>query len=210
MKHEWRKAEKELYLPGKSPAVVQVQAMKFIVVEGEGDPNGPEFSEAIGVLYSLAYGLKMNLKKRESPPAGYADYAVYPLEGVWSLNDGARAGYDGTFDKSDLVYRLMIRQPDFISGEYCKEILALTKKKKPHPLLEKVIFEKSEEGLSVQMMHLGPYDDEPDSFARMEEFAAGEKLKRLTKNHREIYLSDFRKTAPEKLKTVLRFSVSPA
>ncbi len=112
-------------------------------------------------------------------------------------------------DKNDFVFKLMIRQPDFVTEDFAREMLDLTKKKKPHPFLEQVKFEKITDGLCVQMLHSGSYDDEPASFKIMEEFAEKENLTRLSKNHREIYLSDFRKVAPEKLKTVLRFWVKP-
>lgn len=207
MKHEWRKKEKHIYLPKTTPLVVDVPAYQFLTISGEGNPNNEIFPEYIGVLYSLSYGIKMTLKKMETPPQGYNDYTVYPLEGVWDINEEAKKNYDGTLNKDDLVFELMIRQPAFVSQDFFEEILALTQKKKPHPLLEQVKLEEIEEKKCVQMLHIGPYDDEPASFAMMEAFATQEHLTRISKKHREIYLSDFRKVAPEKLKTVLRFQV---
>ena len=141
------------------------------------------------------------------PPTGYMDYPVYPLEGIWDVNEAAKRE-DRAFNKDDLVFKIMIRQPAFVDADLFQEMLELTKTKKPHPLLDKLQFEAIMDGKCVQMLHIGPYDDEPASFQRMEEFATAQQLKRLSKTHREVYLSDFRKVAPEKLKTVLRFQVA--
>ncbi|MDC7224639.1 MAG: GyrI-like domain-containing protein [Spirochaetales bacterium] len=206
MKYEWRKEEKGLYLPKAIPTEVRVPEMGFFCVEGAGNPNGEAFGEYIQALYSLAYGVRMS-GKGGTAPEGFFEYTVYPLEGVWGLTEKGRAEYDGSLNKDELAFTLMIRQPDFVTADYAAELCERTKKKKPHPLLEKVRFERREEGRCVQMLHLGPYDEEPASFERMEEFCRAEGLVRQGKVHREIYLSDVRKTAPEKLKTVLRFSV---
>ncbi|MDC7221135.1 MAG: GyrI-like domain-containing protein [Spirochaetales bacterium] len=206
MKHEWKKQEKELYLPKGEPTVVSLPKMSFFTVEGEGNPNDEAFGEYIQVLYSLSYAVRMS-RKAGIEPAGYFEYTVYPLEGVWSLTKKGIAEYDGSLDKDELAFELMIRQPDFVRPDFAGEILERTKKKKPHPLLDKVEFKSIEEGRCVQMMHLGPYDDEPASFGRMEAFCRDEGLTRKSKVHREIYISDVRRTAPEKLKTVLRFKV---
>ena len=101
----------------------------------------------------------------------------------------------------------MIRQPDFVNHDFAAEIIELTKKKKPHPLLENVIFNSIEDGNCVQMMHLGSYDDEPVSFRKMEDFCNEKNLTRESKIHREIYLSDARRVSKEQLKTVLRFKI---
>jgi hypothetical protein len=206
MKYEWRKQEKTLYLPKGEAEKVTVPAMNFFTVKGKENPNDESFGEYIKVLYSLAYGVRMSPKSGMEPP-GYFEYTVYPLEGVWDLSEKGRAEYNGTLDKDELVFTLMIRQPDFVKADFFGEILAHTMKKKPHRLLEQVEFQSLEEGLCVQMMHLGPYADEPISFARMEEFCQSEGLIRKCMTHREIYLSDPKKSAPEKLKTVLRFGV---
>jgi hypothetical protein len=202
MKHEWRKAEKAVYLPKNKPEIIDIPTFQFITIEGEGNPNSPFFSEYIAALYSVAYPIKMTIKKQKG-----TDFTVYPLEGVWDINEAAKANFDGKINKADLVFKLMIRQPDFVETAFFEEMLALTKKKKPNDLLEKVKFEKIKEGKCVQMLHIGSYDDEPASFDIMENFAKQENLTRLSKIHREIYLSDFRKVAAEKLKTVLRFQV---
>ena len=207
MKHEWRKKEKKIYFPKNKPEIIKIPGYKFLTIEGEGNPNSDFFSEYIGVLYALSYAIKMNLKKG-TDLKGYYDYTVYPLEGVWDINEEAKKTYDGKIDKNDLVFKLMIRQPDFVDDEFVKKMIDQTREKKPHVLLDKVKFEKITDGKCIQMMHLGSYDEEPESFKLMEAFAEKEDLYRISKVHREIYLSDFRKVAPEKLKTVLRFKVA--
>lgn len=210
MKHEWRKKEKAIYIPKNKPELIHIPTYQFITIEGEGNPNSDFFANYIQVLYSLSYAIKMTLKKGDiQQPVGYCDYTVYPLEGVWDINEKARAIFDGTINKDDLVFKLMIRQPDFVSVDFFNQMLEQTKLKKPNALLEQAKFETILEGLCVQMLHIGSYDNESESFAVMEEFAEKENLLRLSKIHREIYLSDFRRVAPEKLKTVLRFKVKP-
>ncbi|NND06381.1 MAG: hypothetical protein HKN87_08370 [Saprospiraceae bacterium] len=206
-KQEWRKHEKEYYMPKSKPMQIDIPPFKYITIAGEGSPASESFSNFIGVLYSVAYAIKMNLKRNSVKPTGYCDYTVYPLEGVWDLNEEARQNYDGTFNKDDLVFKLMIRQPGFVKATFFKEMIRITKVKKPNELLDYVQFKEIKDGLCVQMLHMGSYDDEPQSFAIMEEFASKENLQRTSKAHREIYLSDFRKVPSDKLKTVLRFKV---
>jgi hypothetical protein len=208
-KHEWRKQEKALYLPKKKPETITIPPQKFFTIQGEGNPNSEPFAERITVLYSLSYAMKMGLKKDLPQPAGYQDYTVYPLEGVWGLSEKGKAQYDGKVNKDELVYTIMIRQPDFVDEALAQQVIERTKVKKPHPLLDNAKFETIEDGPCVQMMHIGSYDDEPASFALMEAYAEAENLRRLSKQHREIYLKDFRKTPPEKLQTTLRFKVEP-
>lgn len=208
MKHEWRKAERTLYLPKATPELIRVPAFKFFVIEGEGNPNDSFFAEYIGVLYAVSYAVKMSAKKGIAPQ-GYFDYTVYPLEGVWDLKEYARANaMDGVLNKEALMFKLMIRQPDFVEAEFALEMLARTKKRKPHDLLERIRFETCEEGACIQMLHLGSYDNEPASFNMMEAYAEQCHYQRKEKTHREIYISDIRKVIPEKLKTVLRFKVT--
>ena len=204
MKYEWRKQGKELYLPKNKPEIVTVPSFKFFMIEGKGNPNSEDFSEAVGVLYSLAYAVKM-LPKKGIIPEGYFDYTVFPLEGIWDLAEEARTL--DTLDKSKLIYTIMIRQPDFVTDDLAKEVIEMVKKKKPHPLLNKVRFNSLEDGRCVQMLHLGSFDDEPKSFSIMEGYCIENNLKRISKIHREIYISDARKTQPDKLKTVLRFKI---
>jgi hypothetical protein len=204
MKYEWKKEEKQLYLPKNKPELIEVPSSKFFMINGKGNPNDEAFAEVIGVLYSLSYAVKM-IPKSGITPDGYFDYTVFPLEGVWDLEVEARAAEK--LDKDKLIYTLMIRQPSFVTEELAKIAIENTKKKKPHNLLQNVQFGSIEDGLCVQMMHIGSYDNEPASFSLMEEFCHNNGLKRIGKTHREIYISDFRKTQPDKLKTILRIKV---
>ena len=207
-KYEWRKKEKSLYLPKPSPEMINVPSFKFITLRGEGSPANEFFTECVGALYSLAYAIKMTLKKMEDSPKGYFDFTVYPLEGVWDINDKAKDQFSGIINKEDLIYQLMIRQPDFVDDNLFNKMLDQVKQKKPSPLLDRINFETVVERKCIQMLHLGRFEDEPASFAKMEIFAKVEGVTRLSKTHREIYLSDTRKMSPEKLKTVLRFQVN--
>ncbi|MGH1471110.1 MAG: GyrI-like domain-containing protein [Cellvibrionaceae bacterium] len=206
-KHEWRKQEKQFYLPKRKPEVVNIPEFKFISISGEGNPNSAFFQEHIRALYPLAYTIKMTLKKQTKKPKGYQDFTVYPLEGVWDIKVEARENFTGIINPDDLVYEIMLRQPDFVDDAIYAEMFDIVKKKKPNPLYDKIKFHKVTEGKCVQMLHVGKFADEPASFSEMEAFAKQKGLTRLSKIHREIYLSDLRKTAPEKLKTVLRFNV---
>lgn len=204
MKYEWRKKEKEYYIPKEKPQLVEIPEFKYFTLKGQGNPNTEAFKECIGVLYSLSYAIRM-MPKNGITPDRYFEYTVYPLEGIWDLTEEGRL--EETLNKDELVYKLMIRQPDFVTEEVVKTAMEIVKKKKPHPLLEKVEFESIKEGLCVQMLHVGPYDDEPRTFSVMKEFCIENNLEIKTLAHKEIYLSDFRKTEASKLKTVLRYLV---
>jgi hypothetical protein len=208
MKHEWRKKEKLIYIPKAKPEVIEIPEYNFLTISGKGNPNNPEFAEYIGALYPICYGIKMGLKKNPILK-GYYDYTIYPLEGVWDISDEAKKTYleNTKINKDDLIFTLMIRQPNFITPEYVLSAIDKAKIKKPNSLFNKVKFEKIKEGKCIQMLHIGSYDDEAASFKTMEEFAKNEGLERISKIHREIYLSDFRRVPAEKLKTVLRFNV---
>jgi hypothetical protein len=206
MKHDWKKEDKKYYLPKNEPELIEVPEFGFFSIKGEGNPNDAFFGEYIQVLYSLSYAVKMSPKSGKAP-AGYFDYTVYPLEGVWDLKDASRIRADRTFDKNDLIFKLMMRQPDFVTPEYAAEIIEYTQKKKLLRLLGEVTYNRIAEGLCIQMLHNGPYDAEPESFRKMEAFAGIKGLARPFHFHREIYLSDARKVSPDKLRTVLRFTV---
>lgn len=204
MKHEWRKKEKNYYLPKNKPEVVNIEKLKFIKIKGTGNPNNEEFSEKVGTLYSIAYAIKM-MPKKGIVPEGYFDYTVYPLEGVWDLKEEARN--EKILNKDKLVYTIMIRQPEFVTQDIFSHALELTKSKKNNELLDEIEFSTIEEGLCVQMMHIGSFDEEHKSFEVMEQFCEENNLLIKSKAHREIYISDFRRTAQDKLKTVLRYRV---
>jgi len=201
-KIDFKKDYKDLYLPKQAPSVITVPAMNFIMIEGSGDPNGEEFALATAALYSLSYAVRMSHKSKEVP-AGYYEYTVFPLEGEWDLVDKTLPATD----KSNYAYRIMIRQPDFLNACLFERFLAETKEKKPNAYLDKAVFGMIEEGLCCQMLHPGSYDSEPASFERMERFCRENGYSRISRKHREIYLSDPRKTETDKLRTVLRFQV---
>lgn len=207
-KYEWRKHAKELYMPKKQPVKMDVPEMKYFMIQGRGNPNTSEdFQKHIETLYSLSYAIRMMPRKGETPE-GYFEYTVFPLEGLWDLDEeGRKLDY---LDKDHFVYTLMIRQPDFVTEELFDYAKETAKQKKKNLPVEQVTFESIKEGLCVQAMHVGSYDDEPATFEKMEQFCADNHLRRTDLRHKEIYISDPRRTAPEKLKTVLRFKVEEA
>lgn len=152
-------------------------------------------------MYSLSYAAKMRWKKENK-----LDYSVYPLEGIWTLKTSDSIDKN-VIDKNELMFTLMIRQPDFISNEYAHDIIEQVKIKKSYPLLEKVRFSTIEEGLCVQILHTGSYDTESESFEKMDSLISLHNLSRINSIHREIYLSDARKAQKDKLKTILRYQI---
>ncbi|HEL1185517.1 TPA: GyrI-like domain-containing protein [Streptococcus equi subsp. zooepidemicus] len=203
MKYEWRKQEKNLYGAKQTPIIVEVPKQKFILIKGKGNPNETDFSDRISALYSVAYAIKMLFKNamKNKTDSEITDFTVYPLEGLWKKVDGKE------LDKSKLEYTLMIKQPDFITQEIFTEALENVKKKKPNALYDEMSFREIEEGKSIQILHVGSYDDEPKSFEQMNEFVRKLNLTRIGDFHREIYLSNKNRTSEEKQKTILRYSV---
>lgn len=200
MKYEWRKAEKSLYGVKASPKVVDVPQQSFIMLDGTGNPNLPGFAEEVSALYALAYAIKMDYKKSHANRE-IQDFTVYPLEGIWQQKE------QGELVKEELIYTIMIAQPSFISKEMVKEALEKVKVKKPNSHYEKIRFETVKEGKCLTMLHLGSFDSEPLSFAKMDEFCKENSLNRRSFFHREIYLNNLNRTSPDKLKTVLRYQV---
>ena len=202
-KYEWRKTEKEFYLAKAVPAVIDVPPMNYFAVDGAGSPDSEEFQAVVGLLYTLSYTIRMMPKSGWTPP-DYQEYTVFPLEGLWRMDSDAwRPGSE--LDKSKLRYRLMIRQPWFVTPEVVERARASALRKVSAEMLERASFETMTDGLSVQMLHAGPYDTEPETFAAMNEFMQEHGLSRTEQVHREIYLSDPRRVAPEKNRTTLRF-----
>lgn len=206
MKKEWRKHEKEIYLPKNKPVLIDVPTYNYFAIKGEVNPGNPLFGDYIAALYTLSYAIRMSYKW-EQPPVDYYEYTVYPLEGVWDLKDHSKY-VPGEVDKDNLAFELMIRQPEFVSEEFAKMILKETLNKKPDSLIQQVEFKKIYEGLCLQMLHKGSYDDEASTFDVMTQYCDENNLKRVSMKHREVYLSDFRRTATLNLKTVLRFKVN--
>lgn len=205
MKFEWKKHAKELYMPKEKVELLSFPEFKFFMIKGKGNPNDEQFSEGIGVLYSLSYAVKM-MPKSGVTPEGYFEYTVFPLEGIWDMTEKGKQ--EDTINKNEFVYTIMIRQPDFVTKEIAEKAIEIVKKKKPHPLLEDVIFDTMEDGLCVQMLHVGYYDDEPHSFQLMKKYCEENNLERASHNHREIYITDARKTEKDNLKTVLRYKIN--
>ncbi len=207
MAFDFKKEYKEFYMPKNSPGIVMVPSMNYIAVRGTGDPNQEdgEYKQAIGLLYGIAFTIKMS-RKGDHRIEGYFDYVVPPLEGFWYMEGMNGIDYA---HKENFHWISVIRLPDFVSEDDLRwAVNEATQKKKLD--FSKVEFLTVEEGLCVQCMHIGPYDDEPATVAMMHEFMEkkGYELdisdKRL---HHEIYLSDARKVAPDKLKTVIRHPV---
>ncbi|MCW1052961.1 GyrI-like domain-containing protein [Streptococcus anginosus] len=200
MKYEWRKLDKKLYQGPKTPVVIEHPVQSFIMLNSQGNPNKADFSERVSALYSLAYAIKMEYKKTAHHQE-FTDFTVYPLEGSWQQTEAE------TLVKDDLVYTIMIAQPEFITNEIVETALEKVKVKKPNPFYNEIRFERISEGSSVAMLHVGPFDDEPQTFAKMDAFCQENGLKRCTAYHREIYLNNKNRTAPEKIKIILRYSV---
>lgn len=200
MKYEWRKQDKVLYGAKKTPALVTIPAQNYIMLSGKGDPNDIDFSNRVGALYSLAYGVK-SAYKAAPLREGIEDFAVYPLEGIWKKVEGDR------LEKEKLKYTIMIRQPDFVTEDLVKEALEVVKRKKPNPLYKEIQYRTMENGLCVEILHVGPYDNEPVSFEKMDRFVDAQGLRRLENSHREIYLSSANRVEKSKLKTILRYAV---
>ena len=207
MAFDFKKEYKEFYMPKGTPSIVTVPKMNFIAVRGIGDPNEEEgeYKQAIGLLYGIAFTIKMS-KKGGHQIEGYFDYVVPPLEGFW-WQDGVE-GVDYS-DKGSFQWISVIRLPDFVTKEdFDWAVKEASVKKKQD--FSKVRFFTYDEGLCVQCMHVGSYDDEPTTVRLMHEFMEREGYELdITdeRMHHEIYLSDARKTAPEKLKTVIRHPI---
>ena len=207
MAFDFKKEYKEYYMPGNKPSIVTVPSMNYIAVRGHGDPNqeGGDYKQSIGLLYGIAFTIKMS-KKGDRQIEGYFDYVVPPLEGFWWQDDVDGIDYE---HKEDFNWISAIRLPDFVTKtDFDWAIEEATKKKKQD--FSKVEFLTYDEGLCVQCMHIGSYDDEPATVQMMHEYMEeqGYDLNITDQRlHHEIYLSDARKVAPEKLKTVIRHPI---
>ena len=208
---DFKKTQKEFYEPKTAPSVIDVPEMTFIMVDGCGNPNtSAEYKNALEILYGLSYGIKMS-KMSGSQPAGYYEYVVPPLEGLWWYKDGGVIS--DLSGKDSFCWTSMIRQPDFVTIETFESAKPSFAKKKPDLHLSLARLEKLTEGLCVQIMHIGPYDDEPTTISILEKFIEQSGYVTdftATRRHHEIYLGDPRKTAPEKLKTVIRYPIRRA
>ena len=207
MPFDFKEEYKEFYMPKGKPEIVTVPKMNFIAVRGKGNPNEEdgEYKKSIELLYGIAYTIKMS-KKGDHKIEGYFDYVVPPLEGFWWQENVDGIDYS---HKENFQWISVIRLPDFVTkADFDWAIEEATRKKKMD--FSKVEFLTLEEGLCVQCMHSGSYDDEPATVAAMDKFIADNGYENDisdTRRHHEIYLSDARKVAPEKLKTVIRHPI---
>lgn len=190
---------KSLYSAATQPQLVDVPPRKYLMIDGVGDPNTSEaFMAAVPSLYTLAYSLRAALKAGE----GIA-YKVMPLEGLWWVPDWQ--DFDNA-DRSNWFWTLMISLPDAVDTALFEQAYGSAKRRKPDLPLDNIRLETLHEGLSAQILHVGPFADEPATLERLDTFIKGQGYS-YTGKHHEIYLSDFQRTAPEKLKTILRHPV---
>jgi len=209
---DFKKQYKDLYLPGTEPGLVEVPKMTFIMVDGSGGPHSSDYAAAVEILYGLSYAIKMSAKGPDKPE-GYIEYVVPPLEGLWWAPGDDTGESVTTLDVDGLAWVAMIRQPEFVTQSVYDWAVAATAKKKPGANYGLARLEEFEEGLCAQVMHVGGYDQETGTVARLDEFIAASGHRTDMgglRQHHEIYLSDPRRTSPEKMKTVLRHPVAPA
>ena len=210
MPFDYKKEYKEFYLPPQKPGIVEVPEMNFIAVRGTGDPNEPdgEYKKAVGLLYGIAFTVKMSYKGSHKME-GYFPSVVPPLEGLWQQSGAKQIDYA---HKENFEWISMIWLPDFVTKEeFDWAVNEATEKKQSD--FSKVQFFPYKEGLCVQCMHIGIYDDEPETIQKMNSFIQQngyvDDFSEMRLHH-EIYLSDPRRTAPEKLRTVIRHPIRPA
>ncbi|MFI5253294.1 MAG: GyrI-like domain-containing protein [Bacteroidota bacterium] len=196
-KIDLKKELKYLYVPSpKEVVAVEVPKFNFLMIDGKGDPDtSQEFQNAVEALYSVSYTLKFTIKKEDA-----IDYPVMPLEGLWWMKDMKAFDWQ---KKDEWRWTMMIMQPKYVTAAKMKQALKAVSEKKDLPALPLVRFEAFDEGLSVQVLHIGPYAAEAPTIIRMHDFASAQGYE-LHGKHHEIYLGDPRKSAPEKLKTGLR------
>lgn len=196
------KTDKTYYNAKINPEIVFIEKANYISLTGQGDPSGKDFSEKIQALYTTAYVIKFMHKAMDN------DFVVPKLEALWSFDTEKYASI--SMDEAPLKipraewnYRIMIRMPDFVTKGQTEEAIAIAVNKKQNELAKTIEFFEMEEGKVIQVLHIGPFDTEPQTLKKILEFSIENNLQQNGLHH-EIYLSDFRKTAPEKLKTILR------
>ena len=202
---DFKKEQKDLYQPKTTPSIVDVPDMVFIAIDGKGDPNtSAEYAAAIETLYGLTYAIKMSNKS-------VLEYVVPPLEGFWHIDDYTFMDGEAVIgNKDNFQWTALIRQPEFVTEEIFESAKAALTKKKPGLDTSKARLIKITEGVCVQVLHIGSYDNEPATIAAMDKYAIENGYEidiSAARRRHEIYLSDPRKTTPEKLKTVIRHPV---
>ena len=205
---DFKKTQKDLYQPGAKPSIIEVPEMVFIMIDGRGDPNTSEaYQTALEVLYGLSYAVKMS-KMGGNQPAGYYDFVVPPLEGLWSTDTG---DYEiGITEKSGFRWTSMIRMPEFVTPEVFEVAKKTLAKKKPTLDSSIARLEVFNEGLCAQVMHTGSYDSEHTTIHALKTFITDSGYRpdlSEKRKHHELYLGDPRKTSPDKLKTIIRYPI---
>ena len=196
-KIDYRKEFGDWYTASTSkPKLVMLPELNYLMIDGKGDPNTAlEYQQAVEAIYPVAYGIKFKIKRESG-----TDFGVLPLEGLWWVPD---MNLFSTDSKDDWLWTSLILQPPIVTKEIFSEVLEDVRKKKDLPALEKIRFESYQEGKTAQIMHLGPYADEAPTIQKLHDFILSQGY-HLSGKHHEIYLGDPRRTAPEKLRTIIR------
>lgn len=196
-KIDFKRELKQYYgASAKLITAVQIPAMNFILIDGSGPPESQEYKEAVEALFKVSYTLKFMVKKGDLQ----IDYSVMPLEGLWWAEDMARFSVDR---KEDWLWRMMIMQPDFVTRDMWSEALKIAKQKKDSKAFDRLKFESFNEGLVAQTLYIGPFTEEGPTVERVHNFI-NENGRQLCGKHHEVYLSDIRKAAPERWRTIIR------
>lgn len=200
-KIDLRKQLKAFYSSPKKPNIIDVPPAKFLTITGRGEPGGEAYRAAMNALYSVAYTIKFSTK------AAGKDFTIMTLEGLWWFDD-PNASFDSV-PREEWNWKSMIRQPDLITAEMVKEAKTQAKAKKGLEEIDSVVLEKFHEGMSAQIMHIGPYSEEGETIAELHRFIEENGYK-MRGHHHEIYMSDPRRTAPERCKTIIRQPIEKA
>lgn len=197
---DFKREHRALYTAFSTPALVDAPTLAYLCVDGAGDPNGPAYQEAIKCLYPISYGVRAALRK-----AAVISYPVMPLQGRWW--SAAGADFDEQ-DRASWQWQAMIMQPPQVTADLVADAIAAVRRKTPLDSLDRVRLTSLHEGRSAQILHVGPYNREQATIAALHSFIV-DSGHQITGEHHEIYLSDARRTAPEKLRTIIRYPVSP-
>jgi len=203
---DFKKSFPDLYAPKTKPALIDVGPMAFVAIDGIGSPQKEDYQKAVQALYAISYSIKMSKQSKDQLP-NYFDYVVPPLEGFWWVKQGH---LDNNQTKDSWLWTSIIRLPQFVNKETLTQVIEQTKKKKPEIDLSKVYYLEFSEGLCVQTMHIGPYNQEKQTLEKMREFIRENGLQDESgsqRKHHEIYLSNPNKAGTTKLRTILRLPV---
>lgn len=205
-KLDFKKQFKDLYQPGTRPALIEIPPIPYLMVDGIGAPEGEAYAQALELLYAVTFTIKMS-KMSGTQPTGYIDYVAPPLEGLW---DCEAVGFD-LENRERWRWTSLLRQPDFVTDEVFAWAVGLASRKKPHLPFDRIRLETYDEGLCVQQLHVGPYSTEQETIDEIGRFIRENGLTDqcgTKRRHHEVYLSDPRRTRPERLRTILRHPVA--